>query len=195
MASRNDCNTEFESGAKMLPLSRIDNKIIGKNAFRMVRESKHAVITIKGGVYRDGCKVILLPLDLSRESREKVERTVELAKLFGSAIRIVSILEHKSKDEEHKLIAYSNQVLKYIKSHGITDCTVKTTTGKDIPKLVLDYGHDVSADLIVIMSQQKLHLSDYFTVGTVAQRLINESDIPVLSIRPMKRKDTTFWGD
>ena len=171
------------------------DKIIGKNAFKMVRESKHACITIKGGAHRDGCKVILLPLDLSRESREKVERTVYLAKLFGAAVRIISILDHKSKEEEAKLLAYSNQVLKYIKGHGIDDCTVKTKIGADIPQIVLDYGHDVNADLIIIMSQQKLHLSDYLSVGTVAQRLINESDIPVLSFRPMKRKNLSTWGD
>src|ERR1019366_10664625 len=94
-------------------------KIVGKNAFRMVRESKHAVITIKGDVHREGCKVILLPLDLSRETREKVERSVELAKLFNSEIKIISILEHDNKDEEHKLLAYSKQALKYIKDHGV----------------------------------------------------------------------------
>lgn len=171
------------------------DKIIGKNAFRMIRESKHAVVSIKGGTHRDGCKVILLPLDLSRESREKVDRTVYLAKLFGSAIRVVSILDHRSEEEEAKLLAYSKQVLKYIKGHGIADVTSKTMIGKDIPQLVLDYGHDVNADLIVIMSQQKMHLSDYLSVGTVAARVINESDIPVLSFRPMKRKDTTTWGD
>ncbi len=166
-------------------------KIVGKNAFRMVRESKHAVITIKGDVHRDGCKVILLPLDLSRETREKVDRTVELAKLFNSEIKIISILENKNKDEEHKLLAYSNQALKYIKDHGIKG-SIKTMLGKDITKIVLDYAHEVNADLIVIMSQEKLQLSDLFAVGTTAQRLINESDIPVLSFRPMQRKDTTI---
>ena len=167
------------------------DKIIGKNAFRMVRESKHAVITIKGDVHREGCKVILLPVDLSRETREKVDRAVELAKLFNSEIKLISILEHNNKDEENKLLAYSLQVLKFVKDHGI-NCTMKTMHGKDIPKMVLDYGHEVNADLIIIMSQEKLHFSDLLTIGTVAQRLINESDIPVLSFRPMVRKDTTI---
>jgi len=45
------------------------NKIIGQNAFKMVRESKHPVITIRGKVHRDGCKTILLPLDLTKETR------------------------------------------------------------------------------------------------------------------------------
>jgi nucleotide-binding universal stress UspA family protein len=168
------------------------DKIIGKNAFRMVRESKHPVITIKGDEHREGCKVILLPLDLSRETREKVEKAVTLAKLFDAEIKMISILEHTNKEEENKLVAYSNQVLNYIKGHGVK-CTVKTMTGKDIPQMVLDYGHEVNADLIIIMSQQKLHFADLLNIGTTAQRLINESDIPVLSLRPMQRKDTSDW--
>ena len=48
----------------------------------MVRESKHPVITIRGKVHRDGCKTILLPLDLTKETREKVNKAIELAKIF-----------------------------------------------------------------------------------------------------------------
>ena len=52
------------------------SKIIGQNAFKMVRESKHPVITIRGKVHRDGCKTILLPLDLTKETREKVNKAI-----------------------------------------------------------------------------------------------------------------------
>lgn len=168
------------------------DKLIGRNAFKMVRQSKHAVITIRGEVHRDGCKVILLPLDVSRESREKVNKAIELATFFKSEIKIISILEHKDKVEEAKLAIISNQVLKIIKDKGIT-ATAETRYGKDIPKLVIDYGHDVKADLIVIMTQEKIHISEMmlWNMGTTAQQLINESDIPVLSFRPMVRKDTT----
>lgn len=168
------------------------DKIIGRNVFRMVRESKHPVITIKGEQHREGCKNILLPLDLTRETREKVEKTTELAKLFGSKIHIISILEkNHDKEEEHKLQVYSNQAVKYIKDHGI-ECSSKTMEGKDIAKMVIDYGNEVNADLIVIMTQQKLQLTDLFHVGTVAQHVINESRIPVLSFRPMPKKDMTY---
>lgn len=168
------------------------SKIIGQNAFRMVRESKHPVITIRGKVHRDGCKIILLPLDLSKETREKVHHAVELAKLFNADIRIISILTSKNKIEENKLISYSNQVWKYIKERGVR-CTVKTLRGKDIVKMVLEYGHEVEADLILIMSKAELDMKEFF-IGTVAQRVINESDIPVLSYRPKKRKDTAVFA-
>ena len=90
------------------------------------------------------------------------------------------------------MISYSNQTLKMIKENGI-NCTVKTLKGKDITKMVLDYGEEVNADLILVMSKAELSIKEFF-IGTVAQRLINESDIPVLSYRPMKRKDTVVFS-
>jgi nucleotide-binding universal stress UspA family protein len=167
------------------------SKITGQNAFKMVRESKHPVITIRGKVHRDGCKTILLPLDITKETREKINNAVELAKLFNADIRIISILSDENKVDENKLISYSNQAWKYIKESGVR-CSVKTLRGKDVVKMVLDYGHEVEADLILIMSKAELSMTEFF-IGTVAQRVINESDIPVLSYRPMKRKDTTAF--
>ncbi len=166
-------------------------KIMSKNAFKMVRESKFPVITIRGKVHRDGCKTILLPVDLSKETREKVRRAIELAKIFHSDIRVISILTTKDEDAENKLISYSNQVWKYIKDQGIR-CTIKTLRGKDIPKMIQDYGREVEADLILIMTKAELSLKEMF-IGTVAQQIISESDIPVLSFRPMERKDTTAF--
>jgi nucleotide-binding universal stress UspA family protein len=169
------------------------DKLIGRNAFKMVRQSKHAVITIRGEDNRDGCKVILLPLDISRESREKVDRATELALLFKAEIKIISILEHQSKQEEAKLQIISDQVLKILRDRGIT-CSAEVKFGKNIPKIVIEYGHEVQADLIVIMTQEKIHISEMmlWNMGTTAQQLINESDIPVLSFRPRERKDTTI---
>jgi nucleotide-binding universal stress UspA family protein len=166
-------------------------KIVGKNAFKMVRESKHPVITIRGKVHRDGCKTILLPLDLTKETREKVTKAIELAKLFGADIRVISILAQRDEESENKLISYSNQVWKYIKDENIR-CTIKTLRGTDVPQMVLDYGKEVEADLILIMSKAELSVKEFF-IGTVAQRIINESEIPVLSFRPMERKDTTVF--
>ncbi len=167
------------------------NKIIGQNAFKMVRESKHPVITIRGKVHRDGCKTILLPLDLTKETREKVDRAMELAQKFNANIRIISILTQSDEESENKLISYSNQVWKHIKNHGIR-CTIKTLRGTNVPQMILDYAHEVEADLILIMSKAELNVKEFF-IGTVAQRIINESDIPVLSYRPMERKDTTVF--
>ena len=166
-------------------------KIIGKNAFKMVRESKHPIITIRGKEHKDGCKTILLPLDLTKETREKVDKAVALAKIFNAAVRVISILSSNDEFAENKLISLSNQVWKHIKGEGVR-CSIKTLRGKDVPQMVLDYGKEVEADLILIMSKAELSVKEFF-IGTVAQRIINESEIPVVSYRPMERKDLSSF--
>ena len=58
--------------------------------------------------------------------------------------------------------------------------------------MMVNYAKEIDADLIMIMSKAELNLKEYF-IGTTAQNIISTSDIPVLSIRPMVRKDTTTF--
>ena len=59
--------------------------------------------------------------------------------------------------------------------------------GEVRPKLEsMEHNSKLDADLIIIMTQQELEWTDFF-IGTAAQEVINESDIPVLCIRPVER--------
>jgi nucleotide-binding universal stress UspA family protein len=172
-------------------INRIDSgNFRGKNALEMIRKSQHPIISIGGKSHRDGCKTILMPLDLTILSREKIPGVIEVAKLFGADIQIVSILTTESKLEENKLHMYANQCLKFIRENGIK-CGVKfIRTQGDIADAALEYGKQIDADLIVIVSNKDRSIKEFFT-GTAAQRLINNSDIPVLTLRPMERRDTS----
>ncbi len=166
--------------------------VLGQNAFRLVRESEAPVITIRGKVHRDGCKTILLPLDLTKETREKVGKAIEFAKYYGAKIQVLSVLNKSQEVYENKLLAYSNQVKRFIQEKGV-ECGNKTLRGKNIVDMINGYAKEVDADLIMIMSKAELNLKEYF-IGTTAQQLIGTSEIPVLSIRPMVRKDTTAFA-
>ncbi|HEV7232373.1 MAG TPA: universal stress protein [Bacteroidia bacterium] len=202
MIKRGNIYTEIEKLAdaiepKMIILgleSKIGfDKLIGPNAFRLIRESRYPVLTIRGKVHKKGCENILLPLDLTKETREKVSKALELAKDYGANIRIVSVLSSTKERDENKLMAYSNQVRDYIKKSGVKT-SIRTLRGKDVPKMVLNYGYSIDADLLLIMSKAELNLREFF-IGTVAQRMINESNIPVLSIRPsLKTVSTSILG-
>ncbi len=165
--------------------------IIGQNAFRMVREVEAPVITIRGKAHRDGCKTILLPLDLTKETREKVGKAIEFAKYFGAKVQVLSILDKGQEVYENKLLSYSNQVKRYIQEKGVP-CGNKTIRGKNIAEMVVNYAKEIDADLIMIMTKAEINFKEFF-IGTTAQQVINLSTVPVLSIRPMARKDTTSF--
>src|ERR1017187_3914 len=93
----------------------IRKKFIGSNALRVVREANVPVITIRGQKHRNGCKNIVLPLDLTKETREKVNFALEIARLGdGAAIRIVSVLFTSDEFVVSRLTRQLQQVKSFI---------------------------------------------------------------------------------
>lgn len=173
----------------------LKKKFIGSNALRVVRESKHPVITIKGKLHRKGCQNIVLPLDLTKETREKVGQAIDFAKKFGSIVRIVSVLQTSDEFVVNRLTRQLDQAKKYIMDHGV-DCTaeiIRDTKGEhSLAESILDYATKIKGDLIMIMTQQEEDFTEFF-IGSAAQEIINSSDIPVLSITPKPKKDTSVF--
>jgi nucleotide-binding universal stress UspA family protein len=175
--------------------SSLKKRFIGSNALRVVRESRKPVITIKGKHHHKGCKNIILPLDLTKETKEKVAKSVEFAKRFGSIIRVVSVLMTYDEFIVNRMTRQLDQVKKYIMEQGV-DCTAEivrdTKGGQGLAESIIDYSNKSKGDLIMIMTQQEEDFTDYF-IGSAAQGIINGSDIPVLSIIPTLKKDTTSF--
>ena len=175
--------------------STLKKKFIGSNALRVVRESHKPVITIKGKHHRKGCQNIILPLDLTKETKEKVIKAIEFAKRFGSIIRVVSVLLTNDEFVVNRLTRQLDQVKKFVEEQGV-DCTAEivrdTKGGQSLSESVIDYANKSKGDLIMIMTQQEEEFTDFF-IGSSAQGIINESDIPVLSIVPTPKKDTSVF--
>jgi nucleotide-binding universal stress UspA family protein len=161
---------------------------IGHNTLRLVRLSPCPVITIKGKSHRNGCKNIVLPLDFTKETRVKVAKAIEIAEYFGSTVHIVMVVENK--EYEAKIMQYALQTKKMIEEKGIK-CTTDKISGSKVANLVIEYSEKVEADLILIMTQEELGINEML-IGSTAQKIINFSDIPVLSIRPPKSIYTSF---
>lgn len=166
-------------------------RFIGSNTLRIVRESKVPVITIKGKHHRDGCKNIVVPLDLTKETREKVNKAMEFAKMYSSDIRIVSVLFTTDEFIVNRLTRQLSQVKAYVEKSGVR-CTAEIIKGikgeESLGQIIVDYANKVEGDLLLIMTQQEQDITDLF-IGSAAQEIINKSDIPVLSIVPTPKKD------
>jgi nucleotide-binding universal stress UspA family protein len=166
-------------------------RFIGSNALRVVREARVPVITIKGKHHRDGCKNIVLPLDLTKETREKVLKAIEFAKMYGADIRVASVLFTTDEFIVNRLTRQLAQVKAVIEKAGVhvTAEIIKGARGEEsLGQIVVDYANKVEGDLILIMTQQEQDITEYF-IGSAAQEVINKSDIPVLSLVPTPKKD------
>lgn len=159
-----------------------ENHFIGSNTLRVVKESPCPVITIKGTLHRPNCKNIVLPLDLNKETREKVSKAVDFAKHFNSTVHVVAIEQMVDEILSPKLMVILNQVKHHLVNHGVK-ATAEMIHADDIAKSVIDYSKRVKADLVLIMTQEELDFTEFF-IGSSAQQIINHCDIPVMSIRP-----------
>jgi nucleotide-binding universal stress UspA family protein len=164
-------------------------KRVGVNALRVVRAAKCPVITVNANHIYSGCRNILLPLDLTKESRQKVTIGIEIARYFGAGIKVVSaFLTKNEKVEAGRLYQQGEQVTDFIASAGI-DCTFEIIELKDdektfVPSILKYTEQQGDIDLIIILSQQEVGLVEYF-VGSQSQDFMRLSEIPVMSIRPV----------
>ncbi len=173
----------------------IRKKFIGSNALRVVREANVPVITIRGKQHRNGCKNIVLPLDLTKETREKVNFALELARLGdGAAIRIVSVLFTSDEFVVSRLTRQLQQVKNFIEKEGV-ECTAEIIKGvkgdESLAESIIKYANKVDGDLLMIMTQQEVDFTNRF-IGSSAQEIINNSDIPVISIIPSMKRNLVF---
>ncbi len=172
----------------------LKKRFIGSNALRVVKEAKCPVVTIKGKHPREGCKNIVLPIDISKESREKVDIAIHLGKLYGATIRVVSVLYTNDEFVVNRLTRQIDQVKNFIKKAGVK-CTaemIKTSKGQEtLAHAIIDYSNKVEADLIMIMTQQEGEITPLF-IGSTAQDIINSSETPVMSIVPVIKRDIEF---
>jgi nucleotide-binding universal stress UspA family protein len=160
-------------------VSGFEELFIGGNAYKITSHSRNPVITVRRSKIPSNINNIVLPLDITFQTREKVPYTVELAKLFGSKIHLLTIRLSNLKSIEKKLHQYSDQVASYIESHNIK-CKIEHLHGSNLTDLTLDYARSVDADLISIMTEQEKSASNLL-LGNYAHQFINKAFIPVLS--------------
>lgn len=165
-----------------------EDGIIGAHASRVVRSTKRPVITLTRRHRHEGCHSILLPLDLTKETRQKVTMAIEMAKRMGCRIRVISALwSKKDKDVVVQLKNQLAQVKRFITDAGV-DCIAEIVESdkehRTLVPIILQYTEKyVDIDMIVIMTQQENGVVEYF-LGSSAQEMIRKSPVPVMSIVP-----------
>ncbi|HQQ95073.1 MAG TPA: universal stress protein [Bacteroidia bacterium] len=175
-----DSNVQFKNFLGMNPLTKF------------IFACPCPVITIRGTENREGCKNIILPFDLTPESREKVSFAVQLARYYGSDIRIVSVFPPDDDKYENKLLPYLQQVKKFIKNEGI-HCTNKSIPSNTAAQAIVDYAISHEGDLLIQMNQKDMSFKEYIN-GTVGQKILDICRIPVMTINPMKRESMSHFG-
>jgi nucleotide-binding universal stress UspA family protein len=161
-------------------VSGFEEFFLGSNAYRVVTSSTIPVLTVQEQADRMGFENLVLPIDSSQHTRDKVSEVVALAEKFGSKVFIAQLV--REEDDNAIMNLKVKQVEEHLEHKNIA---FETTVlhNDNIAKATLDFAKKVEGDLIAIMTDQENYTG--FFVGEYAQQIVNHSKIPVLSITPL----------
>ncbi|MBR1770046.1 MAG: universal stress protein [Bacteroidales bacterium] len=166
--------------------SGFDERFAGANTFKTINDSDVPVLCLRENFnFNKPLENIILPIDSTEETRQKVPWVVDFARMFpGSTIRILGLLSYKNNQPLKEVVRrYVESAEEYLKKRNLTFTSV-IRDSDNVTLTTLEYAKEVNADMVVIMTEQEKTLSNMFFLGPYAQQMINLSPYPVLTISP-----------
>lgn len=179
------CNQAKYGDAEMVVMGThgvngFEEKWRGSNAFRVVSKACCPVLTVRYSFPKRPIDKIVLPIDISKETRLKVPYLVTLAKLFKAELHVVDVRENNRISTRRTLSEYMSQIMNYLEAHKIK-CTKESLKGTNLANSVIEYAILNDVDLIGIVTETS-SAARHFWMGDYTQQMVNHSPIPVLSI-------------
>jgi nucleotide-binding universal stress UspA family protein len=184
-----------ENGADIIIMgthgaSGFEELFVGSNTYKVVTLSEVPVLSVQTNAKNIGFRNIVLPIDMSEYSRQKVNHAVVLAKHYACKVSVLGLLDNEGEvSEENKFRMKIDQVNSYLEKSGVVHSS-EIKKGKNQAKLTMEYADSLNADLIVIMTDQEENGS---FLSSFAQQVVNHSKIPVMSIHPEEHGENIPW--
>lgn len=156
--------------------------LVGSNAYRVLTKAHIPVMTVRNEATKFGYQNIVMPIDFSEHSRQKVNATLDLAAKFGAKVHILGVLADDDTTHDDKMRAYIKQIEELCDKVKVAHVS-KIEHAKNRAHQTLKYAKSVNADLVVTMADQDAEISS-IVLGTYAHQLINYSKIPVITFAP-----------
>jgi nucleotide-binding universal stress UspA family protein len=180
----NICN-ENEADLIVMGTQGGDSKndlFMGTNTYRTLTKSTLPILTIRTAPIQKGYENIILPIDLSAHTRQKVNVAIQLAKLFGGQLNVIALYNESEKTDKFKLEVYIKQIEKECEKRKVI-VTSEISKTEDKVKKTLQFAKKVGAEIIVSMTDQDSEYQ-FGVLNNFIHQLINNSKIPVLCIKP-----------
>lgn len=159
--------------------------VVGSHALRVVTSSTVPFVVVQDKDVRpEGYQNIVVPLDLAKETQQKLVHVAALAEYFGSKIHIVTI-EESDEMLSQKLRANMAIAENFLQERGIEFSTeIIAQTGYD--KEIVKHAVRVDADLIAIMNLNQNNIFGLLTSNYEQYIITNDAKIPTLIVNPIE---------
>ena len=162
-------------------VSGYNELFIGSIAQRVVTLSAVPVLTMQKKCDKPNYKNILIPIDNSMHSREKVNMAILFANLFGAKVHIIARPDSIDLVELKKFATKIKSVEDILTEAKIDHITTRIP-GENLAQSAIDYAAKNKINLIIINTGHESKINEFFP-GAFVQQLVNHSTIPVLSIK------------
>jgi nucleotide-binding universal stress UspA family protein len=158
---------------------------LGDNTELLVKKADFPILTCRSVKIPRQFKNILLPIDLTSYTNEKVERIIQFAKTFDSTIHLLAVSEFLEEITRNASVLTERLQLaaEQVKGAGLK-CTTEVIKNDFVDHAITGYADEIDADLLVIMSRQENRIVELL-LGSRVNKVIAQSKIPVLSFRPV----------
>lgn len=168
--------------------------ITGSRALRVITSSSVPFIVVQErAIKTDGYDNIVVPLDLHKETRQKLTIVAGMAKTFNSKVHL--IVPREDDEFLHKQLQNHIKFAKtYLDERGITHQEVIAEEGSgDFVKAVIKHAVAVDADLIAIMNLAQGNIFGVLGVPYEQEVITNEAQIPVMCVNPRETGTGGGW--
>jgi nucleotide-binding universal stress UspA family protein len=181
-------DTAVELGAKLIIMgthgAKGMQKLVGSHALKVITNSETPFIVVQEKNPKStGYNNIVLPLDLEKESKQKLKYVADIASYFESKIHI---FVQKSNDKDSMNEIKRNLVFakNYFMEHNVSFTTHVDEAGGDLEDELVRYAAKVDADLICIMNEKDSFISSFLLGSSVQELITNQAEIPVMTVNP-----------
>lgn len=155
--------------------------LVGSNALRIVSESKVPMIIVQEeSTLSAKVTKILAPLDLHKETKQKLRFAADVAERFDAEVHLISPKESDEflNNRLERNISYSEG---YMEERKVKYTTHVTSSGEGgFVKDLLKYAKEQGIDLICILNTAEDRLIHAFGVDAEQKIITNEHHIPVM---------------
>jgi len=161
--------------------------ITGSHALKVITHSTVPFIVVQEkGIKETGYDDIVVPLDLNKETKQKLAYVANIATYFKSRVHVITPDE---SDEflRHQVKANIQFAVKFFQERGI-EVTTKVAPTSGFDKETVKHAVSLDADLIAIMNLNRNNMLGVITANHEQYILTNDAQIPTLIVNPVEGK-------
>lgn len=160
--------------------------LTGMNALKVITHSSVPFVIVQEKTPKEtGYDDIIVPLDLNKETKQKLAVVATIAKYFDSKVHVITP-EETDEFLSHKVKANIQFAKKYFDERGIEITTKVVSGGSNFDKEVVKHAVNIDADLISIMNLNKNNLFGVLTANHEEYIITNDAQIPALIMNPIE---------